>query len=71
VDCHLCDDVKVVLDRVRERVPFELEVFDIDADAELKQLYDWEVPVVMLDGKKWAKYRVDEQALLRRLESDA
>jgi glutaredoxin len=69
VNCHLCDEVKDVLDRVRARVPFELDTFDVDADPELKALYDWEVPVVMLDGKKWAKYRVDEQALIRRLET--
>jgi hypothetical protein len=69
VGCHLCDDVKEILERVRARVPFELETVDIDGDAELKRLYDWEVPVVLLDGKKWAKYRVDEAALMKRLES--
>jgi len=67
VNCHLCDEVKDILERVRTRVPFELDTFDIDADPELKKRYDWEVPVVLLDGKKWAKYRVDEQALIRRL----
>jgi glutaredoxin len=69
--CHLCDVVKETLDRVRTAEPFELEVLDIDADPELKSKYDWEVPVVLVDGKKWAKYRVDEEALRRRLRSGA
>jgi len=67
--CHLCDVVKETLDRVRVEQPFELEVLDVDADPQLKQAYDWEVPVVLVDGKKWAKYRVDEQALRRRLRN--
>ena len=67
VNCHLCDVVKDTLDKVRAEQPFELEIFDIDADPELKKLYDWEVPVVLVDGKKWAKYRVDADALRRRL----
>ena len=71
VNCHLCEVVKDTLDRVRTDQPFELEVFDIDADPELRKLYDQEVPVVLVDGKKWAKYRVDEDALRRRLRSEA
>jgi glutaredoxin len=71
VNCHLCDVVKEKLDRVRAEEPFELEVLDIDRDPALKALYDWEVPVVMVDGKKWAKYRIDEAALIKRLRSAA
>lgn len=67
VNCHLCEVVKDTLDKVRAEQPFELEIFDIDTDPELKKLYDWEVPVVLVDGKKWAKYRVDADALRRRL----
>jgi glutaredoxin len=71
VRCHLCDVVKETLERVQAVEPFALEIFDIDQDPALRALYDWEVPVVMIDGKKWAKYRVDESALLKRLRSEA
>ena len=67
VDCSLCDKAKVALDRVRERIPFELEIIDIDSDPGLIKLYDWEVPVVMLDGRKVAKLTLDESMLERRL----
>ena len=33
----------------------------------LQELYGLEVPVVMLDGKKVAKYQLDEAMLIRRL----
>jgi hypothetical protein len=67
----LCDDAKAALDRVRARQPFELEIVDVDSAAELQSLYGLEVPVVLVDGKKWAKFRVDEAALERRLRGGA
>ncbi|HZS35182.1 MAG TPA: glutaredoxin family protein [Polyangia bacterium] len=71
VHCHLCDDAKAALERVRARAGFELDVIDVDTDAELQALYGLEVPVVLVDGKKWAKFRVDESALERRLRGGA
>ena len=71
VHCHLCDDAKAALERVRARADFELDVIDVDTDAALQALYGLEVPVVLVDGKKWAKFRVDESALERRLRGGA
>lgn len=69
--CHLCDDAHAVLEQVRARLPFELAVVDLDreADPEKRALYDWEVPVVELDGRKIMKYRVDEPRLERLLRA--
>lgn len=69
--CHLCDDALAALERVRARMPFELAVVDLDREAgpEKRALYDWEVPVVEMDGRKIMKYRVDEPRLLRLLAS--
>ncbi|HEY7954369.1 MAG: glutaredoxin family protein [Polyangia bacterium] len=68
VHCHLCEVAKTTLERVRAEAPFELETIDVDSDPELAALYGMEVPVVLLDGKKVAKFRVDPAALLRRLK---
>jgi glutaredoxin len=67
--CHLCHKAHDALERVRARIPFELAVVDLDreADPEKKTLYDWEVPVVELEGRKIMKYRVDEARLERLL----
>ena len=67
VGCHLCDDVKLVLDEVRKETPFSLEVLDIDRDPALKALYNEEVPVVAIDGKKAFKYRMTAEQLRARL----
>ncbi len=65
--CHLCDDVKAELERLRGRVAFELEVVNIDEDVELQQRFGEEIPVVFIDGRKAFKYRLDSAAFLKRL----
>ena len=69
--CHLCDDALAVVERVRSDVAFTLHIIDIDSDAELRALYDWEVPVIAVDGRKHAKFRLDEEAFRRRLAASA
>jgi len=71
VGCHLCDVMKAQLDVIGARHPFRLDVYDIDRDPELRQRYHTEVPVLLVDGVKIAKYRLDEAMLLRRLEEPA
>lgn len=69
VGCHLCEVMKEQLDQIAARHPFALDVVDIDRDPALRAQYDWEVPVLLVDGKKVAKIRLDEAMLLRRLEA--
>jgi glutaredoxin len=68
-DCHLCTEALTALVRVRKAQPFELEVIDLDreAPADKRSAYDWEVPVIELDGRKIMKYRLDEKRLVRLL----
>ena len=65
--CHLCDDVKNVLAAAQRRAAFDLEERDIDADPELRRLYNEEVPVVAIDGRKAFKYRLTMDEFLKRL----
>jgi glutaredoxin len=65
--CHLCDDMKAAVERVARTVPLALEVIDISSDPELEAAYGLEIPVLLVNGKKAAKHRVDEEALRRLL----
>jgi glutaredoxin len=65
--CHLCDQAKQAIESARQRTPFEYEEFDIDSDPQLRRLYNEEVPVIAIDGKKAFKYRVTPTELLRKL----
>jgi glutaredoxin len=68
VRCHLCDVAKGVLDEVRADHPFDLEVVDIDTDADLVARYGTEIPVILVNGRKAFKYRVDANSLRDRLD---
>jgi len=65
--CHLCDEMKAVVTRAARRVPIDLEQVDISSDPELEALYGLEIPVLMVEGRKAAKYRICEEELLRLL----
>jgi glutaredoxin len=65
--CCLCDDVKRTLAEARRRADFEYEEVDIDLDPEQRRRYNDDVPVVVIDGVKAFKYRVDMAEFLKKL----
>jgi predicted thioredoxin/glutaredoxin len=60
--CHLCDQALSLL----QELGAEPELADVDADDELFRLYDWRVPVVLVDGVVAAEGKI-EKATLKRL----
>ena len=53
---------------IRDRSPeLTLEEIDISTDADLMSRYGTEIPVLMIDGRKVAKYRVGENELRRMI----
>ena len=65
--CHLCDDMKAVIDRVARVAPLSVEVVDISSDLHLEATYGLEIPVLLVNGRKAAKYRITEAQLLQVL----
>ena len=67
--CHLCDEMKAVVHRVlgAAAVRATVEEIDISTDPDLEERYGLEIPVLLIDGKKAAKYRVTEGELTRML----
>jgi glutaredoxin len=65
--CHLCDDARAVLERIRADRPFELREVDIESDDALLRSYLERIPVVALDGEEVYDYWVDEADLRTRL----
>jgi len=66
-DCCLCDEAKATLLRVRGEIPFDLREIDIEATPELYGAYKDRIPLVVINGCLAFKFRVDEEALRRRL----
>ena len=65
--CHLCDDARAALARVRERAPFALQERNIEDDDALHARYLERIPVIALDGEELFDYFVDEETLARRI----
>jgi thiol-disulfide isomerase/thioredoxin len=68
-DCHLCDEMKAVVKRVARSFPgLSTREVDISTDQALVERYGLEIPVLTLDGRKVAKYRITEAELTRILK---
>jgi len=67
--CHLCDDARVVLHRIRADHAFDLVELDIEADDALLRAYLERIPVVALDGVELFDFFVDEEAMRAALSS--
>jgi glutaredoxin len=65
--CSLCEEAREVLEGLRTRVAFVLEVVDIRDRPDTWERYRHAVPVITLDGVEIARLRVDPVALASRL----
>jgi glutaredoxin len=65
--CCLCDDARVVLERVRTEHPFALAEVDIEHDERLLRAYLERIPVVTIDGAEAFELFVDEAELRSRV----
>jgi hypothetical protein len=63
--------MKEVVQRVARAAvaPITVEEIDISGDPDLEARYGVEIPVLLIDGRKAAKYRVSEGELTRLLTS--
>jgi hypothetical protein len=69
-DCHLCDEARAGLDRLRANgLEFELEEVDIDTDDELHARLLERIPVVELDGEVISELHLDADGLRARLDT--
>jgi glutaredoxin len=78
--CHLCDEAKLVVDTVigqfraahsgvAASIQLQLEEINILEDEKLLNTYGEEIPVLQIDGKTHAYWRIDPVRFLAALES--
>lgn len=67
--CHLCDVVKNTLIAAQSQAVFQFREIDIDADPQLREKFNHEVPVVFIDGRKAFKFRMEASEFLRKLRT--
>jgi hypothetical protein len=61
--CHLCDDARVVIERVCADLGESYDEITILDDPALMERYGEEIPVTLVDGKQHDFWRVSEERL--------
>lgn len=69
--CHLCDEAREVVRRVAQEAGVDWQERSVDDDEALAGEYGELVPVVLVDGRRHAWWRVDEQRLRDALAAPA
>ena len=62
--CHLCEQALSLL----HELDIQPQVVDVDADDELFRLYDWRVPVVLVDDTVVLEGKITPEALRSALQ---
>jgi glutaredoxin len=65
--CHLCDEAKLQIAPLLAEFGVRLREVNIDANPELRERYNADVPVIFLADRKIAKHRVDPNQFRRQL----
>jgi glutaredoxin len=68
VGCHLCEEARSQMAPLLLEFGARLREVDIDADPQLRELYNLDVPVIFLAGRKVAKHRLDLKKFKRQLQ---
>lgn len=68
-DCHLCDEAKATLLKMKRRFGFDLREINIAADEKLLAEYETRIPLIFVNGHLVCKYFVDEAAMIKRMTS--
>jgi glutaredoxin len=65
--CHLCDEAKTVVESVCAQLHLPWVHMNLEDQPELYAQYRDEIPVLLVDGRKLFKYRMDEKSLSKVL----
>ena len=67
--CHLCHELRAVVERVLPAFDAELEERDVRDAPETSRLYALEIPVLLLGSQEVVRHRATPEALRDRLAS--
>jgi hypothetical protein len=65
--CHLCDDARVVIEKVAADTGVGWQELDITGNPELKEQWWDQIPVTLVDGVQHDYWRVDEARLRKAI----
>jgi glutaredoxin len=67
-NCHLCDEAKEIIKKVKKDTAFTLIEIDITKDSQIFEKYKYDIPVININGIIAFKYKVDEKEFRLKLK---
>jgi len=67
-DCSLCDEAKIIIDRVLEDYRARLVITDIESDTDLFEKHKERIPVLKINGEEHFVFKVHEITLRKKLD---
>ena len=68
--CHLCEPVEAVILAMRRERAFDFAIRNIEDDPADFEKYKHAIPVVVVDGKEIARYKLSRRQLESALASE-
>lgn len=65
--CHLCEEAKAAILSAGGSDEFELREVNIDEEPGALERYQYDIPVVFINGIKVFKHKVDPKEFMRKL----
>ena len=65
--CHLCEEAKSAIEASGCDGQYSIEEINIDQDPELTRRYGYDIPIILINGVKVFKHRVDPRQFKRKL----
>ena len=66
--CHLCEEAKAAIQSAGCGDRFTLEEINIESDPELLRKYQYDIPVIAIDGVESFIHRVDAREFRTRIK---
>ena len=67
--CHLCEVAINLIESVKSKIAFNLEVKLIDDNPELEKAYGEQVPVILIDQQPHDYWRVDLERFTKAIKN--
>lgn len=66
--CHLCEEAKAAILASICADEIEIEEIDIDEDAELYERYKYDIPVILINGVKAFKHKINPREFQKKFQ---
>lgn len=69
--CHLCDEAKQTIEAAGCPGEYTLDEINIESDADLLSRYQYDIPVITINGVEAFRHRLTPEAFRLRLLTDS